>query len=189
MEFNICTLPGDGIGPEIVEQAVLVLDKVAEKFGHTFNYNEAQIGGAAIDAEGTPLPQATIDACKASDAVLMGAIGGPKWDNIEKSIRPERGLLGIRKELGLFANLRPAKLWKELKDASFLKDSVIGDGIDIMVVRELTGGIYFGEPRGEKVVDGERVAFNTMVYSESEVKRIAKLPSKLPASAAANFAL
>ncbi|MDD7983583.1 3-isopropylmalate dehydrogenase [Lentisphaera marina] len=176
MDLKICVLPGDGIGPEIIEQAVVVLEKVCEKFGHNLTLDEAIIGGASIDAHNTPLTQDTIDKCLASDAVLMGAIGGPKWDKIDKSIRPERGLLGIRKALGLYANLRPAKLWEELKDASFLKDSVIGDGLDIMVVRELIGGIYFGEPRGEGVDEnGERYAYNTMVYKESEVKRIVKL--------------
>ena len=176
MDLKICVLPGDGIGPEIIEQAVVVLEKVAEKFGHNITLEEAIIGGASIDAHNTPLTQDTIDKCLASDAVLMGAIGGPKWDKIDKAIRPERGLLGIRKALGLYANLRPAKLWKELKDASFLKDEVIGDGLDIMVVRELIGGIYFGEPRGEGVDEnGERYAYNTMVYKESEVKRIVKL--------------
>lgn len=175
MDINLCVLPGDGIGPEIVEQALKVLAKVADKFNHNVTTTEALMGGAAIDAHNNPLPQETIDKCKASDAVLLGAIGGPKWDNIEKSIRPERGLLGIRKALGLFANLRPAILYKELKSASFLKDEVIKDGIDIMVVRELTGGIYFGEPRGERIENGERVAYNTMVYSESEIRRIVKL--------------
>ena len=176
MDLKICVLPGDGIGPEIIEQAVVVLEKVAEKFGHNITLEEAIIGGASIDAHNTPLTQDTIDKCLASDAVLMGAIGGPKWDKIDKAIRPERGLLGIRKALGLYANLRPAKLWKELKDASFLKDEVIGDGLDIMVVRELIGGIYFGAPRGEGVDEnGERYAYNTMVYKESEVKRIVKL--------------
>jgi 3-isopropylmalate dehydrogenase len=175
LDIKLCVMPGDGIGPEIIEQALLVLNKVAEKFGHTITTEEALIGGAAIDAENTPLPQETIDKCKSADAVLLGAVGGPQWDNIEKSIRPERGLLGIRKELGLFANLRPAILFEELKKASFLKDEVIGEGIDIMVIRELTGGIYFGEPRGEKIENGERVAYNTMVYKESEIKRIAKV--------------
>lgn len=175
MDIKLCVMPGDGIGPEIVEQALKVLHKVADKFGHNISTENALIGGAAIDAENTPLPQDTIDKCKAADAVLLGAVGGPKWDNIEKSIRPERGLLGIRKELGLFANLRPAILFEELKHASFLKDEVIGEGIDIMVVRELTGGIYFGEPRGEKIENGERVAYNTMVYKESEIKRIARV--------------
>ncbi|EDM24653.1 3-isopropylmalate dehydrogenase, partial [Lentisphaera araneosa HTCC2155] len=176
MDLKICVLPGDGIGPEIIEQAVVVLEKVCEKFGHNLTTEEAIIGGVSIDAHNTPLTQDTIDKCLASDAVLMGAIGGPKWDKIDKSIRPERGLLGIRKALGLYANLRPAKLWEELKDASFLKDSVIGNGLDIMVVRELIGGIYFGEPRGEGVDEnGERYAYNTMVYKESEVKRIVKL--------------
>jgi len=175
VDIKLCVMPGDGIGPEIVEQALAVLDKVANKFGHQISTENALIGGVAIDAENTPLPQATIDKCKAADAVLLGAVGGPKWDTIDKAIRPERGLLAIRKELGLFANLRPAFLFKELKNASFLKDEVIGDGIDIMVIRELTGGIYFGTPKGEKIENGERVAYNTMVYKESEIKRIAKV--------------
>ena len=121
MDLNICVLPGDGIGPEIIEQAVVVLEKVCAKFGHKLTLDEAQIGGVAIDAHNTPLPQETIDKCLASDAVLMGAIGGPKWDKIDKSIRPERGLLGIRKALGLYANLRPAKLWDELKELLALR--------------------------------------------------------------------
>ncbi|MFZ5426353.1 MAG: 3-isopropylmalate dehydrogenase [Thermodesulfobacteriota bacterium] len=172
---NIVILPGDGIGPEIMAQAEKTLKKIGEKFGHTFNVSYELIGGAAIDAQNTPLPQKTIDACKASDAVLLGAVGGPKWDNIEKSIRPERGLLGIRKEMGLFANLRPAKLFDELKAACCLRPDIIGGGLDVMVIRELTGGAYFGTPKGQEVRDGERVAFNNMIYSESEIRRIAKV--------------
>jgi 3-isopropylmalate dehydrogenase len=168
-------MPGDGIGPEIIAQARKVLDAVGAKFGHEFTITEALIGGAAIDATGGPLPEETVKACQAADAVLLGAVGGPKWDTIEKSIRPERGLLGIRKALGLFANLRPAVLFPELANASFLRPDIVKNGLDIMVVRELTGGIYFGEPRGEEVRDGEKAAYNTMVYKESEVRRIAKI--------------
>jgi len=172
---NIVIMPGDGIGPEIMAQAEMILTKVGEKFGHTFKTSQALIGGAAIDAHNTPLPEATVAACQASDAVLLGAVGGPKWDGIEKSIRPERGLLAIRKALGLFANLRPAKLFEELKQACYLRPDIIGQGLDVMVVRELTGGAYFGAPRGEEVRDGERVAYNNMIYSESEIRRIAKV--------------
>ncbi|WP_459933895.1 3-isopropylmalate dehydrogenase [Fundidesulfovibrio butyratiphilus] len=168
-------MPGDGIGPEIMAEAEKILAKVGQKFGHTFATSRALIGGSAIDAQNTPLPQATIDACLAADAVLLGAVGGPKWDNVDKSIRPEKGLLGIRKAMGLFANLRPAKLFDELKAACCLREDLIGDGLDVMVVRELTGGAYFGEPRGEEVRGGERVGINTMIYSESEIRRIAKV--------------
>lgn len=175
MKYRMCVLPGDGIGPEIVAQAVRVLDRVGEVFGHGFECATQLIGGAAIDATGGPLPEETLVAAKASDAVLLGAVGGPKWDAMDKAVRPEKGLLGIRKELGLFANLRPARLFDVLKNACCLRPDIVGQGLDVMVVRELTGGAYFGQPRGEEVRDGERVAFNTMIYSESEIRRIAKV--------------
>jgi 3-isopropylmalate dehydrogenase len=175
MNMKICLMPGDGIGPEIVEQAVAVLDKVAAKFGHTVEYSEALIGGVAIDATGNPLPDETVAKCKAADAILLGAVGGPKWDTLPGNQRPEKGLLGIRKALGLFANLRPAKLFPELSKACFLRPDIVKDGIDVMVVRELTGGIYFGQPVGREMRDGKMTAFNTMVYDEEEVRRIARL--------------
>lgn len=175
MHIKLCLLPGDGIGPEIVAQARKVLDAVCAKFGHTVAYDEARIGGIAIDTDGVPLPAATVEKCKASDAVLMGAVGGPQWDTIEKSIRPERGLLAIREQLGLYANLRPAMLFDELAGACCLRKDIVDKGMDIMIVRELTGGIYFGQPRGEEIRDGKRTAYNTMVYDESEIRRIARV--------------
>lgn len=174
-KYNIALLPGDGIGVEVTREAVKVLKAVGEKFGHTFDLKEGLIGGIAIDKTGDPLPQETIDLCKESSAVLMGAVGGPKWDNLGSGTRPEVGLLGIRKALGLYANLRPAVVYKPLKDASPLAPRVIEGGLDILVVRELTGGMYFGK-KGRYMDEtlGE-CAFDTEVYSVSEVKRIAKI--------------
>lgn len=178
MKYNIATVPGDGIGPDIVEQAILVLNKIGEKYDHEFLFTETLAGGIAIDKTGMPLPQETIDICKKSDSVLLGAVGGPKWDNLEGAQRPEKALLGLRSALGLFANIRPAILHEALKDACPLKPEVIGDSLDLVVVRELTGGIYFGE-RNTEVKEGEEVAYDTMIYSESEVERIAKTAFEL----------
>ncbi|MBN9694243.1 MAG: 3-isopropylmalate dehydrogenase [Zoogloea sp.] len=171
--MKICVLPGDGIGPEIMEQALRVLEALR---GDDFNFEveTALIGGSAVDATGTPYPEATSKAAKAADAILLGAVGGPKWDTLPREQRPERGLLAIRKELNLFANLRPAILYPELANASTLKPEVVA-GLDILIVRELTGDIYFGQPRGVREENGERVGFNTMVYSESEIRRIGKV--------------
>lgn len=171
---TILILKGDGIGPEVVEQALKVLDAVAQKYNHKFEYTEALIGGVAIDKFGVPLPDETLELAKSSDAVLLGAVGDWKYDKLDPAIRPEKGLLGIRKGLGLFANLRPVKIFDELISSSPLKENLIKN-TDIMIVRELTGGIYFGEPRGTEIKNGEKIAFNTMVYSESEIKRIAKV--------------
>lgn len=175
MQKTICLLAGDGIGPEIVGEAVKVLNKVGDVFGHHFSFTEGLIGGIAIDATGNPLPQETIDACKKADAVFLGAVGGPKWDNLDNKTRPEKGLLGIRKALNLFANLRPARLFPELAGACLLRADIATRGLDLLVVRELTGDVYFGEPRGIEVRNGRRVGFNNMIYDEEEIRRIAKV--------------
>ncbi len=174
MNKNITVLKGDGIGPEIVAEAIKVLDKVCECYSHTFNYTEVDIGGCSIDKYGVPITEDGMAKCKAADSVLLGAVGGPKWDNVDPSIRPEKALLAVRSELGLFANLRPTKLFMQLADASPLKPSIVGNGIDLMIVRELTGGIYFGKRRTE-VVDGEKVATDEMTYSEHEIERIGRV--------------
>ncbi len=174
MKKNITLLKGDGIGPEIVDQAVKVLDAVAKKYGHTFNYTEVDIGGCSIDKFGVPITEEGMAKCKSADAVLLGAVGGPKWDNVDPSVRPEKALLAVRRELGLFANLRPTKLFPQLADSSPLKQSIVGNGIDLMIVRELTGGIYFGK-RYTEVVDGEKVATDNMTYSEHEIERIGRV--------------
>ena len=165
--MKICVLPGDGIGPEITAEAVRVLNALDLKF----EMEEALLGGCAVDATDNPYPEATQKLAREADAVLLGAVGGPQWDTLPREKRPERGLLGIRKDLNLFANLRPAILYPELANASTLKPEVVA-GLDILIIRELTGDIYFGQPRGVREENGERVGFNTMVYSESEIRRI-----------------
>lgn len=174
MEFNIALLKGDGIGPEIVDSAVDVLEAVGEKYHHTFHFTPYLIGGAALDACGEPLPQETVDGCLASDSVLLGAVGGPKWDTLPGDKRPEKALLGIRAALGLFTNLRPAKLYPALSSASPLRHDLIKDGFDIMIVRELTGGIYFGD-RGYRQGKYGEEAYDTECYSPMEIERIARV--------------
>ena len=171
MKKKVAVLKGDGIGPEIVMEALKVLKKIGEKYGHEFETEELLFGGASIDAYGEPLTDEVLNKCKASDAVLLGAVGGPKWDTIDKDKRPERGLLKIRKELELFANLRPTKLFKELKNSCPLKEDIIKYGIDFMMIRELTGGVYFGK-KETKNVDGLTVATDEMRYDENEIRRI-----------------
>ncbi|WP_087718968.1 3-isopropylmalate dehydrogenase [Salinicola salarius] len=174
MSKKILVLPGDGIGPEITAEAVKILNACREA-GLDAELEEGLVGGAGFDAEGHPLPESTLEKAKAADAILLGAVGGPKWDTLEDlSKRPEKGLLGLRKNLNLFGNLRPALLYPQLAEASTLKPEVVS-GLDIMIVRELTGGIYFGQPRGIEERDGERVGFNTYVYSESEIERIGRV--------------
>ncbi|MBD1866606.1 3-isopropylmalate dehydrogenase [Oculatella sp. FACHB-28] len=173
--YRVTLLPGDGIGPEIMAVAVDVLKRVGQQLEIQFEFREALMGGAAIDATGNPLPPETLETCRDSDAVLLAAIGGTKWDSLPNDQRPERGLLGLRAGLGLFANLRPAQILPQLVDASTLKREVV-EGVDIMVVRELTGGIYFGQPRGIFATEtGEKRGVNTMVYSESEIDRIGRV--------------
>lgn len=175
MSKKILILPGDGIGPEIVTEAEKILNALTQRHDLDLEIEHGLIGGAAVDAAGSPLPAETLEKAKASDAILLGAVGGPKWENIERALRPERGLLAIRAGLGLYANLRPALLYEELADASPLKPEIVS-GLDIMIVRELTGDIYFGQPRGIRTKeDGQREGFNTLVYSESEVERIARM--------------
>ncbi|MBO4386334.1 MAG: 3-isopropylmalate dehydrogenase [Treponema sp.] len=172
MEKNIALIPGDGIGPDVVAEGVNVLNAVAAKFGHKFNYTNVIAGGAAIDKWGKPLPQDQLDICLKSDAVLLGAVGGPKWDDVAPEIRPEKALLGLRGGMKVFANLRPAVMWKQLKDACPLKDEIVGAGLDILVIRELTGGIYFGD-RGT-APDGKS-AWDTEKYSWEEIERIVRM--------------
>lgn len=172
MNYKIAVVSGDGIGPDVVEETLKVLDKIGEKFGHKFEYTKVLAGGVAIDATGNPLPAETLAVCKASDAVLLGAVGGEKWDTLPGNQRPEQALLGLRKELGLFANIRPAILFDQLKGACPLKEEMTEGGLDIVVIRELTGGIYFGE-KGYKETEKGLSAFDVEIYSESEVRRIA----------------
>ena len=174
MEKHIALIRGDGIGPEIMTQAVAVLDAVAERFGHHFIYKDAPMGGSAIDAFGVPLPESSLETCLASDSVLLSAIGGPKWDTIDPALRPEKGLLALRAGMGLYANLRPASLIPQLREASPLRSDIVDKGIDFMVVRELIGGAYFGEHR-TWTEDGQMAASDLMAYRESEIRRIVRV--------------
>lgn len=175
--YKIALLPGDGIGPEVIAEGVKVLDAAGKKFGMTFEYESALIGGCAYEKYGVPLPQETIDIAKSADAVFLGAVGDWKYDTLPPEVRPEKALLGIRKALNLFANLRPATVYEELVDSSPLKANIVS-GVDIMIVRELTGDVYFGEPKGTAVKDGKRIGFNNMIYNEDEVRRIAHIAFK-----------
>ena len=179
MSRKILVLPGDYIGPEIMAEAVIVLETVNRRFALDLALEHGLLGGAALDVHGVPLPEETLASARAADAILLGAVGGPKWDSVERHLRPERGLLGLRSALELFGNLRPAILYPQLAAASSLKPEIVS-GLDILIVRELTGGIYFGEPRGIRILDnGERQGFNTYVYSESEIRRIGHLAFQL----------
>ncbi|MGL5477989.1 MAG: 3-isopropylmalate dehydrogenase [Clostridium sp.] len=178
MKYNIAVIPGDGIGKEIVKESIRVLNAVSEKFNHRFDYKYLLAGGSAIDKEGTPLPLETLKECKESDAVLLGAVGGPKWDDPNSKVRPEQALLGLRGEMNLYCNLRPAVLYEPLKEASPLKEEIIGEGLDILVVRELTGGIYFGKRGKDEVIYNDKKvnsAYDSEEYNEEEVRRIAKI--------------
>ena len=174
MKKNIAVIRGDGIGPEIVNQALLVLDKIAEKFGHEFTYTDVDMGGCAIDKYGDPLPQSELDKCTASDSVLLGAVGGPKWNDVPGPMRPEKGLLRLRAGMGVYSNNRPAKIWPQLADASPLKPEIVAKGIDFIIVRELIGGIYFGKHETVER-DGQKVAIDELTYSEEEIRRIGRI--------------
>ena len=176
MDINLAVVKGDGIGPEIVTEAEKVLDKIGEMFGHTFNYTDILAGGCAIDATGVPLPEESVRIAKESDSVLLGAVGGPKWDTLPGDKRPEKALLGLRSELGLFANIRPAKMHKALADACPLKPEISENGLDLVIVRELTGGLYFGE-RGRR--DNGEVAYDELKYSRAEIERIGRVGFEL----------
>lgn len=174
MVKKITVLRGDGIGPEIVNEAIKVLGKIAAKYNHTFEYTDVDMGGCSIDKFGVPITDEGLEKCKSGDSVLLGAVGGPKWDNVDPAVRPEKALLKVRSELGLFANLRPTKLFLQLADASPLKKEIVGNGIDLMIVRELTGGIYFGKRRTQ-TIDGMKTATDEMTYSEAEIERIGRV--------------
>ena len=174
MEKNIAVIRGDGIGPEIVNEAIKVLDKIAELYGHKFEYTDVDMGGCAIDKYGDPLPQSELSACLSSDSVLLGAVGGDKWNSVPGNMRPEKGLLRLREGMGVYSNNRPAKIWPQLSSASPLNPQIVEKGIDFIIVRELIGGIYFGDHRTEEH-NGQKVAIDEMAYSESEIERIARI--------------
>ena len=178
MKFNIATLPGDGIGPEVMDEAVKVLNAIGRKFGHEFEFHSGLVGGVSIDRTGSALTAETLDMCKKSDAVLLAAVGGPKWDDPSAKVRPEDGLLALRKELGLFANLRPVKVFPQLVDSANLKPEVVR-GVDMVVIRELTGGLYFGKPKRQWTTTKGRRAVDSMVYSEQEIERIVRVGFEL----------
>lgn len=178
MNYHIALLPGDGIGPEIVQSATRVLDRVGSRFGHTFEYTSYPLGGAALELTGAPLPPETTAGCLAADSVLLGAVGGPKWDTLPGELRPEKALLGIRAAMGVYANLRPARLHTALRDACPLRRDIVANGFDIMIVRELTGGIYFGE-RGRRTCENEEEAYDTEAYSTREIERIARVACEI----------
>lgn len=173
MNFKIAVIKGDGVGPEIINEGIKVLNKIEKKYNHKFELTEVLAGGCAIDKENTPLPERTLEECKKSDAVLLGAVGGAKWDNIDPSIRPEKGLLGLRSGLNLFVNLRPATMHESIKESSPLRSDIVEKGVDFVVVRELTGGIYFGERKTE-VINNVEVAYDVEKYDENEIRRIGK---------------
>ena len=175
MKKNIALIWGDCSSPEIVTQAVRVMDKIAEKYGHEFAYTDVAMGGEAIDKYGDPLPASELEKCKASDSVLLGAIGGPKWDGVPVPMRPEKGLLRLRSGMGLYTNIRPSKIWPQLAGASPLKESIVAKGIDIMIVRELTGGIYFGSHTTSEMENGEKKAVDVMEYTEHEIERCGRV--------------
>lgn len=173
--YNIALFPGDGIGPEVINEAKKILVAAGERFNIEFNFTDGLVGGAAIDIYGVPLPDETLALARGSDAVLFGAVGGPKWDGLEREVRPEQAILGLRKNLGLYANLRPAVVFPALIDASPIKSDIIHDKLDILIVRELTGGLYFGRPKGREETEGTVRAFDTMVYSREEIERVAHI--------------
>ncbi|MDY7019611.1 MAG: 3-isopropylmalate dehydrogenase [Chloroflexota bacterium] len=181
MQFSIAVLPGDGVGPEVIAEATKVLLAVGEKFGHSFQFHDGLIGGIAIDTLGTALSEETLNVCKQCDAVLLGAVGGPKWDDPQAKVRPEDGLLALRKELGLFANLRPVKIFPMLVDSTSFKPEII-EGVDLVVVRELTGGLYFGQPKKQWRTPEGRQAVDTLTYSEAEIERILRVGFELARS-------
>jgi len=181
-EFNIALVKGDGIGPDIIDEAVAVLNEIGNIYGHTFNFVDAVAGGRAIDLYGEPLPQSSVDICLKSDSVLLGAVGGPKWDDLPGHLRPEQALLGLRSKLGLYANIRPATLFPPLSSACPLKDSISRGGVDLVVVRELTGGLYFGAKGRDRTEDMGEAAYDTMYYTEKEVERIGRIAFSLARS-------